>query len=543
MALPALAAAQQAPAPVTPAVSTSNFTVFIRGVPVGSEQSTISRSAEGWTITGSGRMGQPVDLVHRRLIVRYAADWKPLELTVDATLRGQALTLSTVVKGTTVDTQYTQAGQSGQKIDVIPADAILLPSPFWGPFEALSVRTRSAAAGTIIPAYVMQSSIGIQLGEGIDERIQTSNRLIDVRRTPLKLLSGATPLDAEIWSDETGRMLRLTIPAQNIDVVREDIASVSTRRVPISRSNDEQIRIPSNGFSLAGTLSKPQSEITSPLPAVILVGGSGPTDRDALTFGIPILGQLAGAIADAGFMVVRYDKRGVGQSGGRMESAGFGDYTDDLRAAVKFLTDRKDVDSRGITVIGHSEGGQVAMRAAAADRRIAAVGFLATPGVLGADLILKQQTHALDRARATEAEREEKVALQRRIHDAVITGNGWDGIPMALRRTVDNPEFQSILTHDPAKYIPDMRQPILIVQGELDTQVEPSNADTLAELAQQRKGRAVQVAKIPNVNHLLVQATTGEADEYASLPDKRVSAAVVSAITSWLQNTAAVPGR
>ena len=544
--VPALAAAQQpADAAAQLEMSAANFTVFVRGVPVGSEQASISRDAGGWTITGSGRMGQPIDLVHRRIQVRYSEDWRPLELTVDAALRGEPLTVHSVINGTVATTQFTQAGQSGRKTDAVAADALLLPSPFWGPFEALSVRARSAPAGTVVPAYVVQAVMEIHLGESTAERVQTATRMIDVRRTPLKMMTRGVPVDAELWGDESGRMLRLTIPAQGIDVVREDIASVSARRVPISRTNDEQVRIPANGFTLAGTVSKPLTDAppAARLPAVILVGGSGPTDRDALTFGIPILGQLAGAIADAGFIVVRYDKRGVGQSGGRLESAGLDDYAEDLRAAVKFMADRREVDSRRIVVLGHSEGGAVAMMAAAEDRRIAAVGLLAATGVTGADLVLQQQAHLLARSNASEAEREEKTALQRRIHDAVISGAGWEEVPAAVRRQVDNPEFRSILTHDPAKVLPETRQPILIVQGELDTQVAPPNADRLAEIAQERKGRPVQVAKIPGVNHLLVPATTGEVDEYPSLPDKRVSAAVVSAITSWLRSVTSAPGR
>lgn len=539
---PAGAAAQQpAVAPPPPGTTPSSFTVFVRGVPIGSEQATISRSADGWTITGSGRLGVPIDLVQRRIQVRYNADWKPLELTVDATERGQPLTIHTVVNGTTATTHLTQAGNSSEKTDTIGADALLLPSPFWGPFEALSVRARAAAAGTMVPAYVQQMPISIQLGEPSSETIQTASRQIQVRRTPLKIIVGAAPLDAEIWGDETGRMLRLTIPSQSIDVIREDIASVSTRRVPISRMNDEQVRIPGNGFSLAGTLSKPTSAPATPLPAVILVGGSGTFDRDGVMFGIPIVGQLAAAIADAGFVVVRYDKRGIGQSGGRAESATLADYAEDLRAAVKFVSRRKDVDGRRIAVVGYSEGGAVTLLAAAKERRITAVGLIAASGVTGAELILEQQAHALERSGASDAERQEKIALQRRIHDAVIAGKGWEELPAGVRRQVDNPEFQSLLTNDPAKVIPDVRQRILIVQGELDTQVAPANADRLADLARQRKNaRPVEVVKVPGVNHLLVAASTGEVDEYASLPDKRVSPSVAAAIVAWLQQTSAV---
>ena len=69
-----------------------------------------------------------------------------------------------------------------------------------------------------------------------------------------------------------------------------------------------------------------------------------------------------------------------------------------------------------------------------------------------------------------------------------------------------------------------VRQPLLIVQGELDTQVEPLNADRLETLARARKNAPpVEVVKVPGVNHLLVPATTGEVDEYGTLKDKQVS--------------------
>src|SRR5205823_2626568 len=91
---------------------------------------------------------------------------------------------------------------------------------------------------------------------------------------------------------------------------------------------------------------------------------------------------------------------------------------------------------------------------------------------------------------------------------------------------------------DPAKVMNDIDQPILIVQGGLDTQVPPSNADRLEELARARKkGRAVDVVRVPGINHLLVPATTGEADEYAGLKDKKVSPEVPQAIATWLQKT------
>jgi hypothetical protein len=376
----------------------------------------------------------------------------------------------------------------------------------------------------------------VRAGESTTERIQTVSELVTARRTPITLML-PTPLEGEIWSDARGRLLRLTIPAQTLDVIREDLAAVSSRRVTVSRPNDEPLKIPSVGFTLVGTLSRP-TQSSGRLPAVALVGGSGPTDRDEVVYGIPILGQIADALADAGFIVARYDKRGIGQSGGRAESASLTDYSDDVRAAVKLLSDRKDVDPKRIVVVGHSEGGAVALIAASKDKRIAGVALMAANGVTGSELVLAQQLRALDRMNLTAEEKQAKIDTQRKINDAVVSGKDLDKLPANIRRQVDNPEFQSLLANDPAKIVPDVRQPILILQGELDAQVEPSNADRLEALARRRKhSPPVEVVKLPGVNHLFVSAKTGEVDEYPSLPDKHVSPAVTRALVAWLQKT------
>jgi pimeloyl-ACP methyl ester carboxylesterase len=270
----------------------------------------------------------------------------------------------------------------------------------------------------------------------------------------------------------------------------------------------------------------------------VLVGGSGPTDRDGLAFGIPILGQIAGALADAGFIVVRYDKRGIGQSGGRAESASLTDYAEDVRAAIKMLADRKDVDPKRLAVIGHSEGGLVALMVAAKEKRVGAVGLIATPGTTGAEVALAQQQRLLNRMKLTPEEKQAKVDAQKKIHEAVITGKGLEQLPPEVRRTVDNPEYQGLLTSDPAKLVASVRQPLLIIQGALDTQVEPENADRLETLARARKNSPpVEVVKVPGVNHLLVPATTGEFDEYGALKDKQVSQQVTEALATWLKKT------
>ena len=103
-----------------------------------------------------------------------------------------------------------------------------------GPFEALSQRLRTAAAGSKLSGYAVPSSFEIEVGESTDETIQTVSRIVRARRTPVKLVVPGSTLDAEVWGDETGRLLRLSIPAQSLEVVRDDIASVAARRVTMA---------------------------------------------------------------------------------------------------------------------------------------------------------------------------------------------------------------------------------------------------------------------------------------------------------------------
>jgi len=541
LALPLAAAAQQPPVP--PALQeagATSFTIFLGGAPIGTEQIAVNRLAAGWTIASTGRLGAPIDIVARRLQVRYTPEWRAVELTLDATVRGQAQTIRTVVEGTTAKSDLVVAGQATGKTDTVDPDALLLlPTGFFSPYEALAAHLRTAAAGSEMPVYLVpQGSIRVRIGESSGEQIQTAARMVTARRTHITLVLTAAQIDADLWTDDAGRMIRFSVPAQSLEVVREDIAAVSSRSVTISRPNDEQVNIPSNGFSLVGTLSRPAQAGATRLPAVVLVGGSGPADRDSVVFGVPVLGQIAGALADAGFIVVRYDKRGIGQSGGRAESASLADYSEDVRATIKVLADRKDVDPKRIAAIGHSEGGLVALMAAAKDKRIGAVGLIATPGITGADIVLAQQQRLLSRMKLTPEEKQAKVDAQKKIHEAVMTGKGLELLPPDVRRSVDNAEFQSLLMSDPAKLVQDVRQPLLVVQGELDTQVEPGNADKLEALARKRKNAPpVEVVKVPGINHLLVPATTGEADEYGTLKDKQVSQVVTQAIVTWLKKT------
>jgi dipeptidyl aminopeptidase/acylaminoacyl peptidase len=257
-----------------------------------------------------------------------------------------------------------------------------------------------------------------------------------------------------------------------------------------------------------------------------------------LTFGVPTLAQLAGAIAEAGMIAVRYDKRGNGQSGGRAESATLPDFAEDARAVVRWLEKRPDVDRKRIAVVGHSEGAWVGLLAASREKRIAAVVSVAGPSTTGADLILEQQRYALDRMELAPEDRDARIALQKQIQSAVLTGRGWDTVPDELRAGADTPWFQSLLAFDPAKVVEDVRQPLLIVHGALDRQVPVDHAERLADLARKEsRSKSIELVIVKGVNHLLVPATTGEVSEYGALPDRNVSPDVAKTTTDWLTRT------
>jgi len=531
-----VAGAQELPVP-----GPATFSIFLKGQQVGREQVNLTRTPEGWRIMSTGQMaaGQ-MTLENRHFEVRYTADWQPVELQIDALIGGRKYALNTSFGLTTAVNEITSGDTTNSKTDTLSARALVVPNNFYGAYEALAARLVGAEKGAQFAAYVApQAEVPVTVEDVATEQVQSAGGALEVRRFRVKFQNPGLPVSADIWVDQRGRMARLELPVVSLQVVREELTSSVTRFEVAGHPGDEPATIRANGFNLAATVSRPVGQQQKMrLPAVILVAGSGPQDRNELVFGIPIFGQIANALADAGYLVVRYDKRGVAQSGGRPESATLADYAEDVRSVVAYTARRQDVDNKRIAVLGHSEGALVAMLAASKDKKIAALLLVAGIGTTGAELLLEQQAHLLSRSKFSDEERKEKMELQRRIHEAVLTGKGWEQVPPDIRKAAESPWFQSFLKFDPAAVMKDVRQPILIVQGSLDTQVEPQQAEKLAELANARKkGGAVQLTIVDGVNHLLVPAQTGEFDEYPDLKDKHVSRKVIETIVEWLKAT------
>ena len=528
---PALA---QTTAVAAPATGESSLTIFIRGVEVGRMQSTVSHPDTSWVISSTGRFG---DIVLNRMEIKYDADWQPTSLRVEASQIQKRLVLLTSFGLTTAVNEISQDGATTAKTDQVSARTIVLPNNFYGSYEALAVRLAGAAPGAELPLYVPpQGEVKAVVKDVGQESIQTPDGVTALRTYNLLVHNVGGDVEATVAVDARNRFARLELKSAALSVIRSDLAGVAARRQTTRNPTDTDVTIPTTGFNIAGTLTIPKQEGRLRHPAVVLVGGAGQADRDETVADIPIFGQLAGALAERGFMALRYDKRGVGQSGGRSETITLQDYADDAIAIVKWLAKRDDVDPRRIAVLGYGEGGAAALLAAGREKKIASLVLVASTGTTGADLVLEQQRHQLEVMKAADAERQAKIDLQQRVHAAVLTAKGWEGIPEDVRKQADTPWFRSLLQYDPAKAMTRVSQPILILQGDLDTEVPPHHAEQLAELARKRKkAPAVESVHLPGVNHLLVKATTGEADEYPKLPERRIAPDVATSIADWLR--------
>jgi pimeloyl-ACP methyl ester carboxylesterase len=518
----------------------------LRGVDTGIEEVTVLESPEGWTLRGSGKLRAPVNLAMDYWEARYDRAWKPIELTVNLTESAKRWTVHTTFSGTTASSDITQDGQVQRRTSTVAADTIVLPNLIFGAYEALAARLALAKPGSQLEVFIApQDALPATVQHVSDETIKVAGRSIAARRWTLHLGGTAAKLEMDVWT-EGSRLLRLDIPTQMLTVLRDDIASVSARLVTLARPNDEEVSIPANGFSLAATISRPagaveaapvagRKPVAARFPAVVLVSGSTPTDRDEFVAGIPVFAQLANALADAGYLVVRYDERGAGQSGGRQESATIDEFAADARTVVTYLMKRRDVDPRRVSIIGYGEGGWIAMLVAAREEKVAAIALIATPSTPGTELVLEQQRLLFERSSTSPAVQQAAIDQQTKILEAVVSGKGWENFNPDVRRRVDTPLYRSFLLFEPAQAIVKVRQPMLVVQPMLDREVPAYHGEQLAQLARSRpRAKPTEFVQLAGVNHLLARATTGEIAEYSTLSQRSVSPAAALELTAWL---------
>lgn len=305
---------------------------------------------------------------------------------------------------------------------------------------------------------------------------------------------------------------------------------------------------------LAGTLTVPQGK--GPHPAVILVHGSGALDRDATnTQHKPFL-VLADHLARQGIAVLRYDKRGVGKSTGNRRNATTFDLADDAAAGIAMLRTRADIDKNRIGVIGHSEGGMIAPILTARDPHIAFAVLLAAPALRGDALLLKQIERMGRAAGAPEQAIQKDLALHRALFDVIVAEPDLDkararllevgeqakrdGLaPAAIVdrrvRQFSTPWTHAAVRHDPAPALQGTRQPVLALNGTLDTQV-PADLNLPAIRAALPANPRTVVKEMPALNHGFQTAKTGASIEYYAI-EETFAPDALTLVSDWIRNT------
>lgn len=319
------------------------------------------------------------------------------------------------------------------------------------------------------------------------------------------------------------------------------------------------VTFPSGNHELAGTLSVPSGD--GPFPAVILISGSGRSDRNEALPGVTSFQPfkvLAEHLADAGVAVLRYDDRGVGESTGDFQSATSEDFAEDVEAAVAYLRTRPEIDPQRVGLLGHSEGGMIApMVAADNPDDIAFVVAMAPTTVPGYRILSWQLDNLLAGSNLTEAQKAAAHAQEIRSLDWVV-GEDWISLqshlrdqyaamPQEQREAIGSvSEFieQGMLyyqgwlyffaTHDPAEDWRRLAVPALVLFGGLDQQVpEEMNTAALRRAIEDRDDAAVTIRSFPTANHLFQDAVTGAVTEYGALSDMFV-AGFLPAISDWI---------
>src|SRR5258705_57446 len=205
--------------------------------------------------------------------------------------------------------------------DMVSPQSVRLPNVFFGSHAVLARRLAGAAPGTEFRAFLGPGAqVAFRLRSEVTEQMQFGTSTFDVHHYELVFDNAGTPLAVHLYADNVGTLVRVGVPAQFLDVVRDDIAGSISRTRVTSNPGDEAVIIPAPGFNLGATITRPAAA-AGRLPAVVLIGGVESDDRDGTAFGVPILANLAAGISQAGFLAVPYHKRGYGPSGGRAESA------------------------------------------------------------------------------------------------------------------------------------------------------------------------------------------------------------------------------
>lgn len=317
------------------------------------------------------------------------------------------------------------------------------------------------------------------------------------------------------------------------------------------------------GITLAGTLTLPS--LKGNFPAVVMITGSGPQDRDEKIFDHKIFHVIADHLTRNGIAVLRFDDRGVGESTGNFKTATTRDFSDDAESAIAYLKTRKEINKAKIGLAGHSEGGLVAPMVAVRSKDVAFMVLLAAPAMQLDSLLLLQQVVISRISGIPEAQ----IQNSRRINAGAykIVTNSTDPSTIKEKLTLyvkENPDTTSLmipkgmtreqavnasiealstpwarylLTYDPIPTLEKVTCPVLALNGEKDFQVPPKeNLGGIASAAQKSGNKRVKVVELPRLNHLFQECKTGSFVEYPQI-EQTFSPVALKAMSDWIGET------
>ena len=302
------------------------------------------------------------------------------------------------------------------------------------------------------------------------------------------------------------------------------------------------------GDRLAATLTIPPGN--GPFPAVVLITGSGPQDRDESVFGHKPFLVLSDYLTRHGIVVLRADDRGVGKSTGDFSAATTADFATDTEAGIAYLKTRTEVNPKLIGLIGHSEGAVIAPMVAARNPDVAFVVMLAGSGVPG-DEILEAQTELITEAsgksheeamKAGAKEREVLNLMKQHPDDPVLEkqlrdemkGEASEEEIQAVIKQFKSPWLRYFIAYDPATALQKVTCPVLALNGSKDLQVPPrQNLPAIHKALEAAGNKNFEVDELPGLNHLFQTAKTGAPTEYADIQET-MSPVALEKISSWI---------
>lgn len=320
--------------------------------------------------------------------------------------------------------------------------------------------------------------------------------------------------------------------------VRDKAAYKAPDYVKRDRFTETEVTFGAEGWKLPGTLGRPTGD--GPFPALVLVHGSGPNDRDETVGANQPFKDLAWGLASRGVVVLRYEKRTCAH-GARMKALRAltvaEETVDDAALAAAFLATRDGVDPARVFVLGHSLGGMLIPRIAARAPKAAGFVVLAGPTRPLEDLILEQTRYiyALD-GTVSAAEKLQLAALEQQVARVKSPDLKPDTPPHALPHGIAAPYWLDLRGYRPAVEAGKIERPLLILQGERDYQV------TMQDFAGWKKalaGRAqVTLTSFPALSHLFVPGT-GKSTPAEYQQAGHVDEAVIRTIGAWVCANAA----